>query len=188
MRSLSDARTACDRAGHEDFALIEHGDRIGDLERAFELVRHDDDRHAQRIAQAQDQLVELGRDDRIEARRRLVEEEELRIHHDRARERCALDHAAGQLARHQILKAAEVDDFELEPAHDADRRRIERRVLAQRQRDVLADRQRRQQRAALERNADAPMQIEHLAIARAAQINAEDAHRCRCAAACRPSR
>ena len=59
---------------------------------------------------------------------------------------------------------------------------IERRVLAQRQRDVLADRQRRQQRAALERHADAPVQVEHLALARVAKIDAEQLHR----AAARP--
>ena len=46
-----------------------------------------------------DQLVERRRRDRIEARGRLVEEQQLGIERERARKAGALDHAARQLGR-----------------------------------------------------------------------------------------
>src|SRR6185437_6001678 len=54
-------------------AAIEHDDTIGDREDARQLVRDDDERHAEVSRQAQDERVELGRRDRIETGGRLVE-------------------------------------------------------------------------------------------------------------------
>jgi hypothetical protein len=63
-------------------------------------------------------------------------------------------------ARHQVLEAAEVDDLELEPAHDADRVFVQPRVLAQRQRDVVAHGHRGEQGAALEAHPELAAQSE----------------------------
>ena len=49
------------------------------------------------LAQALDQLVVVGRADRVEAGRRLVEEQQLRVERQRPRQAGALAHAAGKL-------------------------------------------------------------------------------------------
>jgi hypothetical protein len=81
------------------------------------------------------------RDDRIEAGRRLVVEHAVRVRHDRAREAGAFQHAARELRRNAIDTRCEADALE-RPHHDrVDLRFRTLRVFAQRQRDVLADRQ-----------------------------------------------
>jgi hypothetical protein len=82
----------------------------------------DDDRHAQRIAQAQYQLIEFGRDDRVETRRR--SSVAAQVHHDGARQSRALDHAAGQLVGIRSWKPPRLTTSS-EPAHDANRVLIE---------------------------------------------------------------
>jgi len=85
----------------------------------------------------------------IDVRPRLVEQDELWIRRERARERDALLLAAGELVRVAVAEAAEVDERE----HD----RHARAPLAARQAeaDVLGDRQVREERVILEDHAHA---------------------------------
>ncbi len=64
---------------------------------AFQVVGHHEDREAERALQRPDQGVELRRRDRIEARGRLVEKDDLGIEGQGAGQRHALGHAAGKL-------------------------------------------------------------------------------------------
>ncbi len=135
------------------------------------------DGHAQGIAQTQDQFIQLCRNHRVQTRRWFIEKQQARIHDDRTRQRGALDHATGKLARHEVLEATQVDHFELDAGHDADGLFIQAGVLAQGQGHVVAHRHGRQQGAALERNPDALAHIELFALAGTGHIHAEQRDR-----------
>ena len=78
----------------DDLAVAEHRDPVADGEQAVEIVRDHEHREAERFLQRGDEIVEIAGRNRIEARGRLVEEDDLRIERERARERHALGHAA----------------------------------------------------------------------------------------------
>ena len=103
-----------------------------------------------------DQLVEFRGADRVEARRRLVEEDQLRIERKRPRQRRALDHAARQFRRKFVRRVRlEADELDLEHGelvHEA-LRKIAR--LPHRHLNVLLHRQAGKQRAVLEQHAPA---------------------------------
>ena len=132
-------------------------------------------------------LVELGGADRIEAGGGLVEEDDVGIERERARERHALDHAAGQLggifAAHVGVKA---DHFQLghRDLLDEPRRQIE--IFADRELHVLQRRKRREQRALLEQYAPAPLDRAPLALAERRQGRRRTPRCCRCASATSP--
>ena len=103
--------------------------------------------------------------DRIEAREGLVAEQDLGLHHDRAREGDAPEHAARELAREQPLDALESDGLQ-------DPRDLRRdlgpgfsHVLAQREPHVLEHGHRIEQRAVLEQHPDALADLAELALA-----------------------
>src|SRR4051812_6552215 len=101
--------------GDDRLALpIEKHGVVTDGEDARELMCHDHDGGAQAVAQIEDEVVEPPRADRVEARRRLVEEEDIRIERHRARQAGALPHASADLRRIVVLEARETDQRELE--------------------------------------------------------------------------
>ena len=102
-------------------ALVEHDHAVGDREDARELVRDDHERDAEVVGQPPDQRVELGRGDRVEPGRRLVEEQDRRVERHRARDRRALLHAAGDLGRQVAGELLEPDELELHPRDQVDR-------------------------------------------------------------------
>ena len=65
--------------------------------------------------------VERRRRDRIEARRRLVEEQDRRIERHRARDAGALLHAAGELGGQMAGERLEPDQRQLHPRDEVDR-------------------------------------------------------------------
>ena len=105
-----------------------------------------------------DQLVEVAGADRIEARGRLIEEDQFRIERQRARQRHALDHAAGEFRRKTVGNLgpqphhAEFGHRNLveQPLRDVE-------IFAHRELDVLSHGQRGKQRALLEQDAPAPL-------------------------------
>ena len=109
-------------------ALGDHGallrveeDRVApDGEDAGQLVGDDDHGRPQAVAQLEDQLVEAARVDRVEARRGLVEEQDLGVQRHGAREPGALPHAAADLGGVEVLEAREADERQLERGHVAD--------------------------------------------------------------------
>ncbi len=135
-------------------ALVEHDHAIGDREDARELVRDDDERHAEVLGQAADQRVERRRRDGIEARRWLVEEQDHRIERHCARDRRALLHAARDRDRQMSGELLEPHQRELHPADQVDRLGRQFRVFLQRQAHVLEQRHRAEQRARLVHDAD----------------------------------
>src|SRR3546814_6150283 len=64
-----------------------------------EIVRDDEHRQAQRVAQRADEVVELAGADRIEPCGRLIEEKDRRVESERTRDAGALAHPAGKIGR-----------------------------------------------------------------------------------------
>ena len=73
----------------EDPARVEEADAVGDVAGEAHLVRRDQHRHAARRELA-DHVEHLGDELGVERARDLVEEEKLRLHRERARDRDAL--------------------------------------------------------------------------------------------------
>ena len=71
------------RIGDQHALLAMHRDAIADRIQRIEIVRDQEHREAEALAQRQDQLIERGRADRIEARGRLVEKQDLGIERER---------------------------------------------------------------------------------------------------------
>ncbi len=104
-----------DGARRDDPPVAERGDSVADRIEAAEIVRYHENREPQSLLQGCDQLVEVLRADGIEAGRRLVEEDDLRVERQRPGERDALDHAAGEFGRELVADVGlEADHLELE--------------------------------------------------------------------------
>src|SRR5579875_225741 len=150
------AQLARRAVGDDRVALGVEEDAVGaDREDARQLVGDNDDRRAEAVAQLEDQVVEPPRADRIEARRRLVEEQDVGVERDRAREPGALLHPAADLRRIEVLEPPEPDQRELEGRDLADLGGPQRRELLERQRHVLGERERAKERPALVEHAEA---------------------------------
>ena len=132
---------------------MQHGDAVGDLARARHVVGNRQRRRAELPHAFDDQVVDDIGHDRVEAGRRLVEEDDVGPGRDGARQRHALLHAAGKLCRHQLA--------DLGPEADLGQRlqrnglRLPARLVSagnEPERHVLPDRQAVEQRAALEQH------------------------------------
>src|SRR4051794_17240086 len=129
---------------------------------------------AQSTLQGAHQFVEIAGADRIEAGGRLVQEHQFRIERERARQRHALDHAAGQ------FRGKTVGDLRLQADHaklghhdlvEQPLRDLE--IFAHRKLDVLPHRERGKQRALLEQDAPAALDGSALRGAGRVEIDAE---------------
>ena len=100
----------------DDAPVVVDDDPVGELVGLGQIVGHEDRGDAP-VAQGPLQVVaELAAQRRVEGRERLVEQEQLRIHGERAPEGDALLLAPGQLARRAVLQPAQ-----LEPRDDLGR-------------------------------------------------------------------
>ena len=134
--------------------FIQHNHPVRNREDARQLVADDDKSYFQAARQRQDQIVELRRGDRIESGRRLVEKQHLRVERHGAGDGGALLHAAAQFRRHVIVEAAKSDALQLQRGDHANR--IGRQIgkFLQRQTDIVQNRHRAEQRAALIHDAE----------------------------------
>ena len=87
------------RADLRDRAAVEHDDLVGHGHRLDLIVGDVDHRRLERLVQLADLDPHLHAQRRVEIGERLVEQERLRLAHDRAPDRDALALAAGKLAR-----------------------------------------------------------------------------------------
>jgi hypothetical protein len=95
MRILHDSFKRIDN----DFFIDQHGDAIAGGHDSVQVVGNHHYREVQAFLQVAHEMIERRRRNRIESRSRLIQEQNRRIEHQRARQSCALDHAAGQLRR-----------------------------------------------------------------------------------------
>ena len=82
-----------------DLLVDQDGDTVADSRQAVQIMGDHEDRQPQALLQAADQLVEGGRADRIEAGRRLVQEQQFGVEGKRPGQPRPLLHAAGELGR-----------------------------------------------------------------------------------------
>ena len=94
-----------------EHALVEVDHAVGPRGR-LRVVRHHDDRLAELLVQAPQQLEDLVARLRVEVARGLVGDQDLRVGHDRARDRDALLLAARELPRVVVHPVGEADDRE----------------------------------------------------------------------------
>src|SRR6266853_1894590 len=125
---------------------------------AVEIVGYHENGQAQSALQGPDQFVKVTGADGIEARGRLIEEHQFGVERQRAGQRHALDHAAGQ------FRGKTAGDFGAQPHHAelGDRDFVEQalrdvEIFAHRELDILPHRQRGKQGALLEQDAPAPL-------------------------------
>ena len=86
-------------AGLDDAAVVEPGDRVGDLEDGVHLVGDEHDRQVQVVAQLAQQLDDRGGRRRVEPGGRLVGQQHRRPQGERAGDADPLALAAGELER-----------------------------------------------------------------------------------------
>ncbi|CAN93297.1 hypothetical protein predicted by Glimmer/Critica [Sorangium cellulosum So ce56] len=164
------------RRPRRDDAPLDHEERlVRDAERARHVVRDHHARHLEARPRLLDQIVDHPARQRIEPAGRLVVDEDLGLQHQRARQAHALALPAGQLRRHPVLLVLEAE--RVQHAHDlvADvPLRHVLPVLAQRERHVVEDRQRVEQRRVLEHHAEPLAHPVHLEIIERAHVHAVD--------------
>ena len=92
---------------------LQHDARIGDQEDAGELVGDHHDRNPEIAAEQGDQLIQFDGRDRVEAGGGLVEEEEVGLQHQGARDAGPLLHAARDLGGQVFRERAEAHEIQL---------------------------------------------------------------------------
>src|SRR5690606_2831075 len=141
----------------DDATTVHHRDPVADFEDALHVVSDDHARDVELLLETHDQMVDAGRVDRVEARRGLVVEHHLGPHRNRPSEAHAFAHAPRQIGRAHLLDPRQADEAE-RPGHPLpalfDAHAVPK-VLLETIRDVLADRERVEQRPALEEHGDA---------------------------------
>ena len=89
----------------------QHQDAIRQVDGLFHVVRDQHDGVAFLREDAQQFVLHAQAHQRVERRERLVHVEDLGLHHQRARDLGALQHAARQLVRIVVLEALEADEL-----------------------------------------------------------------------------
>ena len=137
-----------------DLAAIEEDDTVGNMPGEAQVVGDAEDRDIVEV-EAIDQRDDLADHDRIERGRRLVEEQDLRIHRQRPRDRDPLALPAGKRRRKGVALVGHLHELEL--VERAFFRLPLRHLLqpAQRERDIVQHRHVAVEREILEDEADA---------------------------------
>ena len=136
-----------DRALLEDLAVVHDREPVAEGLGLLQVVGRQERSSGPRL-RGQDEVPERPPRGRIEAGRRLVEEDQLRVVDERERDRQALALAAGQVLRPASALLAEVEQVDQLVGRPA------RRVEAPEEVEDLDDRQLRVERRRLERDAD----------------------------------
>ena len=100
-----------DRALLDEPARVEHADARAHLRDHAEVVADEEHRGLQLRLQAGDEVEHLRLDRRVEAGRRLVEDQQRRVLGERHRDHDALLHAARELVRVAVHHRARVGDL-----------------------------------------------------------------------------
>ena len=153
------------RANLHDRAVLHDSDAIGEPNRLLEIVGDEDDGLVQQFLQAHELVLHLPADQRIERREGLVQEPDVGLGGERARDADALLLSAGQFARIVMLASLEADQ-----AYYLDRARLTLRAAdtldLQRQRHVAEHGAVRQQRKVLKYHAHlVTTQVDQLCLA-----------------------
>ena len=100
------------RADLHDLAVAHDQDAVTELERLAEVVGDEDHRLAHLLVQADDLVLHVATDQRVERGERLVEHQDLGVGRERAGQTDPLLHAAGELVGVVVLVALEADQVD----------------------------------------------------------------------------
>src|SRR4051794_11026197 len=131
------------RAAGAQSPAVHERDPLAELVGLVHVVRREQDRHAALLAQSRDEIPHGAARDRVEADRRLVEDQHARPVDERLRELEPADHAAG-VRRHEAIRGLEyagrlereVDALAALRARDVEQPREQHHVLAPGERAV----------------------------------------------------
>ena len=152
------------RAVEDDLPPEQHGDAVADLEGAPEVVGDDDRGHVHPSLQVAHQPVDRVGHDGVQPRGRLIVKDELGVHRDGPGQPDALAHPSREGCGLHLLDLLEPHPLETLDHPPLDRLLVEVGVLAQRQRHVLPDRHRVEQRRTLEHHAELLPDLVELAL------------------------
>ncbi len=93
-------------------ALVHDDDLLGDFHRLLLVVGDEDRRHVDLLVQPAQPFAQLRAHLRVERAERLVQQQHLRLHRQRAGERHALQLSAGELGGVALGEAVEADEVE----------------------------------------------------------------------------
>ncbi len=95
-------------------SLAHDGDAVAEPERLVDVVRHEDDRRAEAPLDAEQVVLRLAADDRVERAERLVHQQHVRLRGQRAGDPDALLLAARQFVRklRGVEARVELEQFE----------------------------------------------------------------------------
>ena len=100
------------RAALDHLAVAHDEDAIAELERLGQVVGDEHHGLADLVVQADDLVLHVAADQRVERGERLVEEEHVRVAGERPGETDALLHAAGELVGVGVLVSGQADQFD----------------------------------------------------------------------------
>ena len=153
------------RPEHDEVAAEEQAQVVRHRARRADVVGDDQERRVDLGVQVDDELVEVGDADRVEAGVRLVEQDDLGVEHQGAGQAGALAHTAGDLAGELPLGTLETDHLHLLEDDPLDLRLALLRVLAQREGDVVEEVHRAEEGAVLEEDAEELADLVELVLA-----------------------
>src|SRR5215210_5319580 len=160
----------------DDPALVQHQQLIANVPRTWNVVRHHDQRGSALPLQTGKQIVYLAGGNWIEPGTRLVNQEDPRIERQRARESGALLHSTREVGGHPVVLAFETDGPELLQRLCTDLTVGQLRVTPQRKGDVLANRDRVEQRRVLKQEPDLLPRRRQIDAARAGDLATVDVY------------
>src|SRR4051812_14506249 len=148
----------------DDPPLPEDGDVLGHPLGGHDVVRDDDVRAAVLCVDLLDELAQQRGPNGIQTGVGLVEQDDVGVEHERAREAGTLAHATGELVRRLVPRPLET--HLAQPAHDdvLDLVLALVRVLPEGERDVVVEVHRAEQRAVLEQHAELLAHLEQLLV------------------------
>ena len=100
-------------AEHDQVLAVEHADVVRHGTHDIDVVRHDQDGGVDLGVDVDQQLAQVGGTHRVQAGVRLVDEDDLRVEHQRAGQAGTLLHTAGDLAGELVLGAHQAHHLEL---------------------------------------------------------------------------
>ena len=134
--------------------LVQHGDARADAICAAHIVSDDNSRDAKPVAHAHHQFINDGAGDRIEAGGGLVVQDVFRAQRNGARDADPLAHSAGELGRKARFRIRQIHQIQRLGDAGGDLTLAQRALFTQSHGDVVADRERVEQRGELEDVAD----------------------------------
>ncbi len=149
------------RAKGYDVALVNQEHAVGNQKGAGEFVGDHDDGHAKSALEFENQFVDTRRDDGVQSRRGLVEEQNLRVHRQGAGNGSAFLHAAAELRGCVVFKSLEPDLLQFEAEDDLNGGVFQLCMLSKRKSHVFAYGHGAEQGATLKGHADLSSNLVH---------------------------